>query len=137
MEYSGDARWDAIAEVKNAVKIPVIGNGDVKNLMDAERMIDQTGCDAVMIGRAAIGNPWIFSGSQRSEQPTHEIARVIELHLNAMALHYGEKIAVLLFRKHLKRYLEGYLTTSEIRREIFSHEKTQPLLQQIRSILIP
>ncbi len=135
MEYSGDARWDAIAEVKNAVKIPVIGNGDVKSLVDAERMIIQTGCDAVMIGRASIGNPWVFSGSQRAGQPKPEILRVIEIHLNAMAAHYGEKIGVLLFRKHLKRYLEGSLSTPEIRREIFSHENTQPLLQQIKSIL--
>ena len=59
-EYSGTADWQAIADVKQLVKIPVIGNGDIKIQADVARMMEQTGCDAVMIGRAAIGNPWIF-----------------------------------------------------------------------------
>src|SRR5512147_28070 len=63
--YSGEADWDAIAEVKSLVKIPVIGSGDVKTVADIQRMKRYTGCDAVMIGRAAIANPWIFSGLDR------------------------------------------------------------------------
>ena len=65
--YAGQADWDAIAEVKSAVKIPVIGNGDVKTVSDIERMKKHTGCEAVMIGRAAVGNPWIFSRLDRSQ----------------------------------------------------------------------
>jgi tRNA-dihydrouridine synthase B len=65
--YGGQADWDAIAEVKSLVRIPVIGNGDVKRVADIQRMKDYTGCDAVMIGRGAIANPWIFSGIDREE----------------------------------------------------------------------
>jgi tRNA-dihydrouridine synthase B len=107
----------------------------VKNLADAERMMAQTGCDAVMIGRAAIGNPWIFSGSQREEQPVSELLRVVELHLHLMVQHYGEKIGVMLFRKHLTRYLQGYLSSPEIRKNIYSIEKEVDLFEAI-SILI-
>ncbi len=65
--YSGEADWDAIAEVKSLVKIPVIGSGDVKAVADIQRMKRYTGCDAVMIGRAAIANPWIFAGCDREQ----------------------------------------------------------------------
>lgn len=136
MEYSGEARWEAIAAVKQAAHIPVIGNGDVKSLDDARRMIDLTGCDAVMIGRAAIGNPWVFAGEQRTSQTREELFRVVILHLRAMVAHYGEKIGVLLFRKHLVRYLDGFLSTPEIRREIFSYVSIEPLMDQIERILI-
>ncbi len=135
MEYSGSARWEAICEVKAQLSIPVIGNGDVKSLADAERMMAQTGCDAVMIGRAAIGNPWIFSGSQREEQPRSELLRVVEHHLDLMVQHYGEKIGVMVFRKHLTRYLHGYLSTPEIRRNIYSQEKEMELFESICSLL--
>src|SRR5574338_1205571 len=67
--YSGNAAWDAIAEVKSLVKIPVIGSGDVKVVADIQRMKKYTGCDAVMIGRAAIANPWIFMGMDREQVP--------------------------------------------------------------------
>lgn len=130
-EYSGSANWDAVAEVKSQLSIPVIGNGDVKSLADAERMMVQTGCDAVMIGRAAIGNPWIFNGTQREEQPLSELLRVVELHLHLMVQHYGEKIGVMLFRKHLTRYLHGYLSTPEIRKQIYSIEQEQQLFEAI------
>ncbi len=135
MEYSGSARWDAIGEIKAQLSIPVIGNGDVKSLADAERMMAQTGCDAVMIGRAAIGNPWIFSGTQREEQPLSELLRVIEQHLHLMVQHYGEKIGVMLFRKHLTRYLHGYLSTPDIRRQIYSFEKEMELFESINALL--
>ncbi|PKO00802.1 MAG: tRNA dihydrouridine synthase DusB [Chloroflexi bacterium HGW-Chloroflexi-4] len=135
MEYSGSARWDAIGEIKAQLSIPVIGNGDVKSLADAERMMAQTGCDAVMIGRAAIGNPWVFSGSQREEQSQTELLRVVELHLHLMAEHYGEKIGVMLFRKHLTRYLHGYLNTPEIRKHIYSLEKEKEFFKAITKLV--
>ncbi len=134
-EYSGQANWQAIAEVKSQLTIPVIGNGDVKSLEDAERMMRETGCDAVMIGRAAIGNPWVFQGSQREEQPTNELMRVIKLHLSAIIKQYGERIGVVLFRKHLTRYLFGYLTSPEIRKEIYSHTFEADLIPAIEELL--
>ena len=135
-EYSGVANWSAIAEIKAQLSIPVIGNGDVKSLADAQRMMQETGCDAVMIGRAAIGNPWIFSGSQREEQSTQEILTVIKSHLTLMVTHYGERIGAVLFRKHLTRYLHGYLTTPEIRREVYSIENQSELLDKIKQLLV-
>ncbi|MHC1740979.1 MAG: tRNA dihydrouridine synthase [Anaerolineaceae bacterium] len=134
-EYSGKADWNAIAEVKQIVKIPVIGNGDILSYGDGLRMLEQTGCDAVMIGRAAIGNPWIFANSDRSQVSTDELFRVIQWHLNDMIELYSEKIAVLMFRKHLVKYLSGYLITPEIRRSIFSYIVSAPLLVEIQSLL--
>ena len=72
--YGGEARWEPIGEVKASVKIPVIGNGDVKCVADIDRMRAQTRCDAVMIGRAAIGNPWIFRRQDRAEVTFEERA---------------------------------------------------------------
>ena len=134
-EYSGNANWSAIGEIKQNLRIPVIGNGDVKSFSDAKRMIRETGCDAVMIGRAAIGNPWIFDGQQREDQSTDELIRVIENHLNAIVLHYREKIGVILFRKHLTRYLLGYLVSPEIRKNIYSIDNRTELLDKIKLLI--
>lgn len=134
-EYSGEANWSAIGEIKAQLRIPVIGNGDVKSLADAQRMMQETGCDAVMIGRAAIGNPWIFAGSQREEQSKQELQKVITAHLQLMVAHYGERIGVVLFRKHLTRYLHGYLNTPEIRREVYSIENQSDLMQKISRLI--
>ena len=134
-EYSGAANWAAIGEIKAQLHIPVIGNGDVKSQADAERMMRETGCDAVMIGRATIGNPWIFSGRQREDQPVDELINVIGQHLQGMVAHYGGKIGVILFRKHLTRYLHGYLTTPEIRKEVYSIENQPDLLNKINQLL--
>lgn len=135
-EFSGTAKWDAIGEIKAQLRIPVIGNGDVKSLADAERMMAQTGCDAVMIGRAALGNPWIFSGSQREEQSKAELLRVIEIHLHQNVEHYGS-IGIVLFRKHLTHYLRGYLTSPEIRRHIYSIVDESELFDNIHSLVNP
>jgi len=133
-EFSGAAKWDAIGEVKAQLTIPVIGNGDVKSLADAERMMSQTRCDAVMIGRAALGNPWVFSGSQRDDQTHTELLRVIEMHLHLNVQHY-QAIGIVLFLKHLTHYLRGYLTTPEIRKHIYSIEKEQELIEAIRNLV--
>lgn len=103
--YNGVADWNAIAEVKQAVKIPVIGNGDVKCRDDIKRIKEQTGCDAVMIGRAAIGNPWIFSRKDRHEVSFAEKAALIRRHLSLMRDYYDQNYGLILFRKHVVKYI--------------------------------
>ncbi len=102
--YNGVADWSAIAEVKKAVKIPVIGNGDVKCVTDIKRIKEQTGCDGVMIGRAAIGNPWIFSRKDRQEVTFEEKAALIRRHFALMLDYYGD-YGLILFRKHVVKYI--------------------------------
>ena len=103
--YSGEANWDAIAEVKAAVNIPVIGNGDVKRVADISRMKAHTGCEAVMIGRAAIGNPWIFSRLDREQVTPEMVRQMVRTHLERNLRFYGEQKGLILFRKHAMRYL--------------------------------
>lgn len=107
-KYGGQADWDAIAELRQAVGVPVIGNGDVQTPADIERMKAHTGCDAVMIGRAAIGNPWLFARIDKTDVAYDDVVAAIRLHLAEMVAYYGEDGGVKLFRKHLKRYLEPF-----------------------------
>jgi tRNA-dihydrouridine synthase len=104
--YGGEADWDAIAEVRAAVKIPVIGNGDVRRVADIQRMKDYTGCVAVMIGRAAIGNPWIFAGLDRDQVPPEAVRQMVHEHLRRNLEFYGPRKGMILFRKHALHYLK-------------------------------
>jgi len=103
--YSGQADWDAIAEVRNSVSIPVIGNGDVCSVQDIERMKGYTGCPAVMIGRGAVGNPWIFARRALESIPPAEVRDMMRLHLQRNIEFYGPRKGYGLFRKHANRYL--------------------------------
>ncbi len=103
--YKGSADWDAIAEVKAAVKIPVLGSGDVKTVADMDRMKHHTGVDAVMIGRAAIGNPWLFACKDRSQVTPSEVVKLMRRHLALNIDFYGEEGGIILFRKHAARYI--------------------------------
>jgi nifR3 family TIM-barrel protein len=105
--YGGQADWDAIAEVRQAVSIPVVGNGDVQSVADIARLKAHTGCDAVMIGRAAIGNPWIFSGKDAAEVLVAERVALMRRHLALNLDFYGPKFGLTLFRKHAARYIRG------------------------------
>ncbi len=107
-KYNEAADWDAIAELKQAVSIPVLGNGDVRVPADIDWMLAYTGCDGVMVGRAAVGNPWIFSRQDRAALPFTEITAAIRLHLQEMLAYYGRPHGLVLFRKHLRRYFSGY-----------------------------
>ena len=104
-KYGGRADWDAIGELCQTVSVPVIGNGDVQTAADIEAMLAHTGCQAVMIGRAAIGNPWIFGRIERSDLVLTDILRALRLHSQEMMAYYGERHGLIQFRKHLKRYL--------------------------------
>ncbi len=117
MRYSGQADWDAIAEIKQAVKVPVIGNGDVKTAQDIERMKAHTGCDGVMIARAAIGNPWIFQRRNRAEVTLHEMVTLQKRHLQLMVDYYGDW-GLILFRKHAVKYIFGLPGAAELRQKL-------------------
>lgn len=128
--YRGAADWSAIAEVKNAVQIPVIGNGDVKCVADIERMKRQTGCDAVMIGRAAIGNPWIFARKDRHEVSLPDVIALLRRHLRAMLGYYGPR-GLILFRKHAVRYITGVHGAASLRHALVTAETPEHFLELV------
>ena len=122
--YRGSADWDAVAEIVDSVRIPVIGNGDVKSRADIERMKAHTGCAAIMIGRGAIGHPWIFQRRDRDEIGFDEKADFLGLHFRAMIDFYGERLSLLLIRKHVARYLKGERGIRDIQQQLVRIEST-------------
>ena len=130
--YGGEADWDAIAEVKAAVKIPVIGNGDVKTVADIARMKQYTGCQAVMIGRAAIGNPWIFSHLDRAQVSPEMVHQMVSQHLERNVAFYGQHKGLILFRKHAAQYLKLQRLPRLVRTEILSQDTPQDFLFQLK-----
>ena len=129
--YSGEADWDAIAEVKSIVNIPVIGNGDVKLPADIARMKAYTGCDAVMIGRAAVGNPWIFSRLERTQVTPEMIHKMVLQHLQRNVTFYGPHKGLILFRKHAIQYLKLQHLPRAIRTEILVQNTPQEFMDHL------
>lgn len=123
--YSGKADWDIIKKVKQAVNIPVIGNGDVKSKEDALRMFEETNVDGIMIGRASIGNPWIFEEiinylsetEQRVVSKEEKLETIIE-HINLEIEEKGENVAIKEMRKHLAYYIKNMQGASKVREVI-------------------
>ena len=105
-KYGGAADWEALARLREAVTMPVIGNGDVRTPADVDRMRAETGVAAVMVGRGAIGNPWIFGRRARGQLRFSELSATVRIHLREMLAYYGA-FGLVKFRKHLERYLEG------------------------------
>jgi nifR3 family TIM-barrel protein len=132
--YGGQANWDAIAEVKQSVKIPVIGNGDVRTVADIQRLKAYTGCEAVMIGRGAIGNPWIFSGLDRGQFPPEQVRHMIEQHLSRSLTFYGPRLGLELFRKHAVQYLEAFGLTREKRKELLTRSSVEEFLELLGQV---
>jgi nifR3 family TIM-barrel protein len=124
--YEGKANWDIIKEVKQSVNIPIIGNGDVQTPQDAKRMLDETGVDGVMIGRAALGNPWMIyqtvkyleTGELIGEPSVKEKMDVCILHLDRLIALKSEYVAVREMRKHAAWYLKGIKGNANVRNSI-------------------
>lgn len=127
--YGGMADWDAIAEIKQAVSIPVIGNGDVRTVADIENLKAHTGCDAVMVGRGAIGNPWIFSRLDREQITPDQVRQTMLRHLERMLSFYDGDYGLVLFRKHLSRYLSPVPLTRDQHQQLFTCEHPDEFLE--------
>ncbi len=119
-QYSGRAPWEIIASVVDAVAIPVIGNGDVRSLADARAMVEATGCAAVMIGRGALGAPWIFRGSDTARE---DRARIIRRHDELIQELLPPRTAVIQLKKHLAWYASGFPHAARLREELFRAEE--------------
>ncbi len=132
--YSGDADWDAIAEVKSTVRIPVIGSGDVRSVSDILRMKQYTHCDAVMIGRGAIANPWIFAGYDREEVPVELVKETIHEHLQKSIQFYGEEDGQRLFRKYAVQYLLLKTLDRDARKEILKERPSGEFLEMLNQV---
>lgn len=141
MGFTGHSFWERIAEVKKTVSIPVIGNGDINTPSDALKMVRETGCDSVMIGRGAYGNPWIFSqiksvflGKSVSPISAQDKLDMAIRHSLEFSREYGEHCALKEMKRHIAWYIKGMQGASQYRDHIFRAQSLEKLLNYISSL---
>lgn len=142
--YSGKADWEIIAKVKEAVKIPVLGNGDVTDAKSAAKMFETTGCDGIMIARAAQGNPWIFreilyemeTGQTRERPTTEELRNMILRHAKLLLDFKGEYTAIREMRKHISWYTSGIPGSAKFRGRMNEMETMEQLVKTVEELFI-
>jgi nifR3 family TIM-barrel protein len=141
--YTGKANWDIIRQVKEAVDIPVIGNGDVFTPEDAKRMLEQTGCDGVMIGRGALGNPWMLyrtvhyleTGELLPEPTPREKVEIALLHMDRLIALRGEEVAVREMRKHASWYLKGMRGAARVKDRVNEQTTREGMARVLREFV--
>jgi len=142
--FTGKSDWSLIKTLKQAVSIPVIGNGDIDTADDVKRMFEETGCDAVMIGRAALGNPWIFrelksifeKGDPLPAPFISDRISTCRRHLNLLVENRGERIGLNLMRKHFGWYIKGFPGAGEFRKELVSAPDSKTVLEKLEDIAV-
>lgn len=140
--YSGKADWSIIKRVKESVNIPVIGNGDIRRPEDAKRMLDETGCDFIMIGRGVLGNPWLIkntilylNGISYVEPSAREKVEMCIKHLNYLSEIKDEKLAVLEIRNHIGWYLKGINGANSVKNKIYQCLNIRDILHILNDFL--
>lgn len=141
--YSGKADWDWIKKVKEAVSIPVVGNGDIVDIESAKKMLEYTGCDAIAIARGALGNPFLFreikaalDNEEIPSKPTHEeLYQTIVKHYNLLLELKGEHLAMLEMRSHVAWYLKGMPGSAKVKDECNHHTNFMEVLEILRDYL--
>ncbi len=138
MGFSGHSYWERIAKVKKSVSVPVIGNGDIRNGTDALTMLEQTGCDCIMVGRAAQGNPWIFSEIRAALEGTRYVppdigtrCEMIRSHVSEYAARYGERRAGAEMKKQICWYIKGHPGASQLRSRVFKADSSAELIELV------
>ena len=134
MGYQDAASWDEIGELKSSLQIPVFGNGDVMTKQEAIDKMQVYGVNGVLIGRAAIGNPWVFSGRSIESLSLQDRLPLIKEHIYSMVDFYGEPLGVVLFRKHLVKYLKHLPDINSIKAECLQQLNPADVIQTLEKL---
>jgi nifR3 family TIM-barrel protein len=141
--YTGKADWNIIKEVKKNISIPVIGNGDIKSVEDVKKMLDETKCDAIMVGRAVLGNPWLIkqivtyleTGEKIKEPTLEEKINMCLTHLNRLYDLKGEKLALLEIRSHIAWYIKGLPDGTKLKKQVFEVKSISELIEILKEYI--